>query len=126
VWLNMPIELTWLDNTSLLMVFAGLVTYEELVEKYQSVLAAHPVYVVLDGSNMMYETATLFDAYVLGLVRELLERDTFRMVVAVLSEYNALRPPVQHSYTEMGFAHKLCFATSIDEAKQVIEKLKNS
>lgn len=124
----MPIEIVRLDENTLQITYAGFITYEQLIESYQSLFDMDDSvsYVILDSGNMMYETATLFDDYVMSLVAQLLARPSIIMVISVLPENSPLREVTQQIYDRLGFGHKLCFATSINKAQQISETLKNS
>lgn len=107
------------------MVFTGMITYDELVSSYQEIVSLHLDYVLLDGQNMMYRTETIFDDYVLGLVKQLLEQETFKKVIVMLSTESPLREPVAQIYASMGFAHKLQFVDDIEQGCSLILSLRN-
>ena len=119
----MPTELQSLSANSLLLLYSGLVTFEELDTSYTQILEKAPHYLLGDGMHMIYSLDVLWDERLLKKIIELMNQPTFVRLFLVISNDHPLRNGVLEMYTELGYIDRLELVPSREEGIQAIQIL---
>lgn len=118
----MPLKISQLFPNAYLFEYIGYITLKHLQTTYEAMnLGEKLAYILVDGSQMMYEDGVLDHNSLTKFVIQTISPDTFKTVVFILAEKHPLRDMTTRYYERMGYMHKMKFVASRDEGIALIK-----
>lgn len=122
----MAIHVIQLDDESLLVEFSGLISQQAVIEHYEEVLLLNPVYAIVDDRNMMLSSnEVVLGSKIQKLTEKLITKDTLKGVILIIPGDHELRHHARTHYQQLNISYKLHFADDLEQAQQILQKLKN-
>jgi hypothetical protein len=120
----MSVNIIPIDDKTILIERAGLVTKEQLIGAYSKVLEMDIEYAILDDTNMMvYSNEVMDNEDVQKLVQCILQREIFKHIVSILPEESDRRQFGTELFERLDILHKISFTTSMEAATQRLSEL---
>lgn len=91
----------------LFLEYSGLVRYAELETIYRQMLEANPAYLLVDGTNMIYDFDVMHDDRLIAMIRAYTDRLIVRHIVVVIPDGHDMFEGVREFYTGLGLWHKV-------------------
>lgn len=122
----MPIDLNWIDEHTIELIYYGHITQADLLANYERINAIKNLhFIVADGQNMMYQHNDLFNEDTRTIKKTLLQREAnFQKIIMILPFEHKMREILLSDYQQMGMADKLIFVESSEQAEALIVKLR--
>lgn len=120
----MSLNLRQLLPNAYVLEYLGNARLEELQETYQKVAALENLnYLLVDGSQMMYEENILADPSLSKIIKQVISSDSLSYIIFNIPQDHPLEEMTTQRYKSMGYLHKIKFVTSCTDGIALIKTL---